>query len=110
MTGRSNLVHDEAKRYAFIIYHPIYVGTEVPGTVAARRQQLRGYAAGVFVVPELLATMAKVAQHQGLAFVLLDNSAAPAQRLLYDSRTPDNGCCDRRWQRHHRSRSTNGHT
>ena len=87
MTGRINVVQDAENRYAFIIFHPIYQGSEVPVTLAARRQQLRGYAAGVFVLPELLATMTKVAQQQGLAFVLVDNSAPPTQRLLYDSRS-----------------------
>ncbi len=87
MTARINIVQDEENHYAFIIYHPIYTGRNIPATLAARRQQLRGYAAGVFVLPDLLATIAKVAERQGLAFVLLDNSAPPEQRLLFDSRT-----------------------
>lgn len=89
MTGRINVVQDEDDRYAFIIFHPVYASRQAPTTQPARRQELRGYAAGVFIVPELLATITRIAQQQGLDFVLRDNSAAPATRLLYDSRTVD---------------------
>lgn len=89
MTGRINVVQDEANRYAFIIFHPIYTSDQVPTTLAARRQELRGYAAGVFILPDLLATITRIAKQQGLEFVLRDNSVGPATRLLYDSRTAD---------------------
>jgi len=89
MTGRINVVQDEANRYAFIIFHPIYASAQAPATLEERRRELRGYAAGVFILPDLLTTITRIAKQQGLEFVLRDNSAASATRLLYDSRTAD---------------------
>jgi signal transduction histidine kinase/CheY-like chemotaxis protein/CHASE1-domain containing sensor protein len=88
MTSRINIVQDTQNRYAFIIFYPVYRGEQRPTTVEERREQLVGYAAGVFVVPELIARTVGVSGHAQLDFMLFDRNAGD-RALLYDSRTAD---------------------
>ncbi len=86
MTGRINIVQDQQKRNAFIIFYPIYDQPRAFATVAERHAHLRGYAAGVFIVPELLRSLIVQANSYNLAFALYDQSGHPGETLLYDSR------------------------
>ncbi len=87
MTGRITIVQDQQNRNAFIIFYPIYDRPGILTTVEERRTHLRGYAAGVFVLPELLTKLIKEADSYGLAFTLYDESSVDGKTLLYDSRT-----------------------
>jgi len=86
MTGRINIVQDEHKRNAFIIFFPIYDQPEALTTITERRAHLEGYAAGVFIVPDLLSHLIEQVKSHGLDFTLHDESGEPGETLLYDSR------------------------
>ncbi|MDA0782188.1 MAG: CHASE domain-containing protein [Rickettsiales bacterium] len=82
-TGRLSIVQAE-NQYGLIIYHPVYNNKE------SQNKDLIGYTAGVFIVPDMLAPINKLAGKESLDVMLYDLDAPEDKQLLYDSRTPDN--------------------
>ena len=81
-TGRFEPVQPARARYAVAVFAPLYRTPGTPPTLAARRQQIRGFIEGVFVLGEMLDEPLAEARAAGLAVSLTDESAAPAERLL----------------------------
>lgn len=88
-TGRMSLVQ-AADKYSLIIYNPVYKTNLFNADVESRRKNLIGYTAGVFILQEMLAPIAKLAEQNGLEIVLYDIDGAEDKQILYDSRSPDN--------------------
>lgn len=87
-TGRISLVQAQ-NQYGMLIYHPVYSNDLKNNTVQARREHLIGYAAGVFIMPKMMAPIQKMAHEKGMDIILKDLSTPTEMQLLYDSRTED---------------------
>ena len=103
-TGRITLVQESGKQHAFLVLAPIYRNGQPHDTVAERRQNLAGYAVGVFRIGAMLqAAFAAYSatsdtNKASLDLHLYDEGAAGVRRLLYASHLGD-----------HRSTSTGQH-
>lgn len=86
-TGRINVVQDEKNQYAFILYQPIYSNNSDKSTKELREKNLKGFAAGVFIFPEMLKEIHELARKKNLDFVLTDGRHDNTATLLFDSRT-----------------------
>lgn len=88
MTGRISIVQAE-HQYGLIIYNPVYSTTLQDHSVRTHREQLIGYTAGVFIIPNMLSPIATLTKQAGIEFTLRDLGATEDRQLLYDSRTPN---------------------
>ncbi len=88
-TTRVPIIQDENNSYGLLLYHPIYHGGK-SDNIEKRQQNLMGYASGVFIIPEMVSTLATEAQKYNIDFILNDSTNSENIRLLYDSRTADN--------------------
>ncbi len=79
------LLQPEHERQGFLIFRPVYREPRVPADVVARRQSLRGYAAGVFRIAELMAAVQRGAGTEHIAYALFD---AANGRPLFQSLHP----------------------
>jgi PAS domain S-box-containing protein/putative nucleotidyltransferase with HDIG domain len=66
------LLQPAYERLGFLIFRPVYRYLDIPHDVTARRQLLRGYAAGVFRLAELMAAVQRAAGTERIAFELFD--------------------------------------
>ena len=87
-TGRILIVQAE-DAYGLLVYQPVYDVTS--GSVEQRRSNLAGYAAGVFIVPNMLRETAEHGARLGMQIVVneMDLGKGAGGKLLFDSRTPD---------------------
>lgn len=79
-TAMLTLLQPQNERQGFLIFRPVYQHMDVPPDTTARRQLLRGYAAGVFRIAELMASVQRFAGTEHIAFALFD--AADGQPLF----------------------------
>jgi len=82
VSGRVTLVQETGHQYGILLFRPIYAGPQTPEGVAARRSALLGFALGLYRTQELLREAIVTTQVSGLDFALLDEDAAPGERLL----------------------------
>lgn len=86
-TGRLSIVQDEGK-YGLIIYSPVYSNTiNNNDDIESRRENIIGYTAGVFTMPEMLKSAKRMAYNNGAHIILRDLSADESRQILFDSRT-----------------------
>ena len=84
VSGRVNLVQKSEARAGALVFLPIYEGGQVPTTLAARRQALKGFGLGVFRIHGAVETMAnRISLHGGTGIYLYDMSAAAGKRLMH---------------------------
>ncbi|WP_300456726.1 EAL domain-containing protein [Accumulibacter sp.] len=90
VSGRYVLVQDSAAkaRFSILVFAPVYRGPSVPGDVAERRRQLRGFVLGVMRVGEMVDEALQALPSQPLAFRVFDLTAESAQGWLYDYPSP----------------------
>ena len=86
-TGRVSLVQAE-NQYGLLIYNPVYNNVSL-NTVEARRNNLIGYVGGVFIVPEMMATIKSLLDKRGLDVVMKDLDSHADKQVFYDTRTAD---------------------
>ena len=67
----------------FTVYRPVYGRDESRDTIAARRTSLVGWAAGLFLVPDLVREGLAGSETQGLRFELVDVTNPRAERRLH---------------------------
>ena len=84
-TARITLVQETAQQSGFLVFVPVYYNGSTPSTVEERRQNLRGYALGVFRVVDVINASVKTEQRGELNIELYDESAPTGERLLYSS-------------------------
>ncbi len=82
---RIRLVEDEPSVYSIAVFDPVYRPGMPTGTPEERRRAFRGVAAEVFRVAPLIERALASVDIEGLSFVLLDTSAPPGTRTLYES-------------------------
>jgi PAS domain S-box-containing protein len=82
-TGRIRLVQETDEQFGLLIFLPIYSTEPPPITVEERRQNLQGYATGVFRIGNMVEASLPRAARQDIALWLYDETAPAGTRLLY---------------------------
>lgn len=81
---RIRLVEDAPNVYSIAVFHPVYLG-EPLDAAEDRLEALRGVAAEVFRVAPMVERALRTVDLTGLDLILLDESAPPDTRLLYET-------------------------
>lgn len=83
-TARTTLVQETGQKFGFLVFAPIYLWRKPHETIEQRRQNLAGYALGVFRIGDLIeSTLQKLNTVRGLDFYVYDEHADPGKRFLY---------------------------
>jgi two-component sensor histidine kinase len=82
-SGWIALVQVGGDRSGVAVYLPIYRSGSPPETLAERRRDLQGYAAGVFRIDALIEAALQDLERAGIEIRLYDDAAAAEERLLY---------------------------
>lgn len=82
-TARINLVQDEGSQYGVLVFLPYYGTGGVPDTEAERRQNIRGYATGVFRVGSLVENAIRGLNVSQIDIALKDISAPDGVHILF---------------------------
>jgi signal transduction histidine kinase/CheY-like chemotaxis protein/HPt (histidine-containing phosphotransfer) domain-containing protein len=77
------LVLGDGGETGYILFIPVYSGTDEPQKVEERRKRLRGFAAGVYRAGDVARVTVSEQQGKGLPFMIEDMSATPGNRFLY---------------------------
>ena len=82
-TGRITLVQETGKQFGVLILQPIYLNNAPHGTVKERRENLMGFALGVFRIGDMVERSLKGVYVTNIGVHLYDDSAGPDNRFLY---------------------------
>jgi PAS domain S-box-containing protein len=82
-TGRIRLVQETGAQPGLLIFLPLYDNGLPHATVAERRQNLRGYATGVFQIGDMIEASLRAFELEGMTLQLYDTLAPVGERLLY---------------------------
>jgi CHASE domain len=85
-TGRLTLVQEPTSYFVLLVFLPIYAHGLPHVTVEERRQNLHGYATGVFQIGDMVEASLPYLAREGLELRIEDKAAPPGQQVLYDSR------------------------
>jgi two-component system, OmpR family, sensor kinase len=88
LSGRVTLVQEISgpKQAGFLIYHPVYRGGIVPGTLAERREKLEGFIYAPFRADDLFRGIFGSETHPRVLFQVYDGTTISPDALLHDSR------------------------
>jgi signal transduction histidine kinase/CHASE1-domain containing sensor protein len=86
VTGRLTLEQEPDRRFGLLVFLPIYDPGLPRETVEERRQNLRGYVAGVFRIGDMVEASLRGLEWEGMALWIEDETAPAHERMLYDSR------------------------
>jgi PAS domain S-box-containing protein len=87
-TGRVTLVQEivaEQKQAGFLIYVPVYRGSQIPATVAERQAALAGFVYSPFRVDDLLRGIFGNESYRNLDFQIYDGAEPSAEDLMHRS-------------------------
>ncbi|MCC6729761.1 MAG: CHASE domain-containing protein [Chthonomonadales bacterium] len=86
-SGKVQLVQEITTRKlpGFLVYVPVYASARVPGTVAERRAQLRGFVYSPFRAPVFLDRLFGTERQPPVDYRVYSGSRADSVALLYDS-------------------------
>ena len=90
-TRRITLIQDKEAYPAILVALPIYAEAGPRGSVDDRRRALRGYATGVFRIPDLLDPAFKGLNPKEVGIQLIDENAEDPDRLLFEHRGAASG-------------------
>ncbi|MCH8213169.1 MAG: CHASE domain-containing protein [Proteobacteria bacterium] len=83
-TARIRLVQETGAQYAFLVFVPIYRNGLAAGTPEQRRDDLAGFALGVFRIGDMVeAALRQVPLSKDFNLSLFDESAGPKERFLH---------------------------
>jgi signal transduction histidine kinase len=87
MSGKVRLVQeiDENEQAGFLIYFPVYRGSGVPGDVASRRAQLRGFVYSPFRADDLFMGIFGAEQYPRTRFRVYDGEEVSPEQQLHAS-------------------------
>ncbi|MHB8520159.1 MAG: CHASE domain-containing protein [Limisphaerales bacterium] len=83
LTGRIRPLSAAADQVQFMIFDAVYRSVVQLGTVAQRRENLRGFVVGVCNLGELVEKAFEDLRNGGLDMLLIDRAAEPAERILH---------------------------
>ena len=82
-TGRLTLIQEASGQYGFLVFLPVYSKGAPTDSGGARRDNLRGFALGVFRAGDLIRQAMADLVPDGMDLYLLDESAPENERLLH---------------------------
>lgn len=85
-TARITLVQETGEQYGFLVFDPIYRHGAIVESVEQRRENLLGFALGVFRIGDMLNQMLKTVQKKNIDVYLFDESAKEGQQFLHSLR------------------------
>jgi signal transduction histidine kinase/CHASE1-domain containing sensor protein len=85
-TGQLTLVQEPSHQFGLLVFLPVYGRGLADATVEERRQSLQGFVTGVFRIGDMVEASLQGLEREGIVLQVEDETAAPDQRLLYDSR------------------------
>lgn len=85
-TARITLVQETNKQFGFIVFMPIYNNGLPQETIKQRRQNLNGFAAGVFSIDDIVNIVTRSAPKDHIELEIYDERAPRDQRWLYSDR------------------------
>ena len=85
-TARITLVQEATDQFGFLVFKPIYKKDAATDSIQGRRQNLRGFALGVFRVKDIVESAIKQLEPQGINIQLSDLSV-PANRQFLSFHT-----------------------
>jgi PAS domain S-box-containing protein len=88
-TSRLDIGPKERDSYGMLIFKPVYDQGQPHGSVDERRNNLKGFVVGAFVLPDLIAGSLRRLEDNDLDLFITDDESPQHTRLLYDSRTAD---------------------
>jgi CHASE1-domain containing sensor protein len=83
-TARITLAQDTTQQAGFLIFAPVYAVGGSTETITGRRENLTGYAVGVFRVSSIVQQAMVDLKFNGIALRITDQSADEDLQLLYD--------------------------
>lgn len=78
------LVQDTKTVVGFIVFRPVYRGTDII-TVSSRRTSLQGFLLAVYHIEDMVNTATQTYDHTGLVVTLVDRTDPDTVKLLYSS-------------------------
>jgi PAS domain S-box-containing protein len=89
-TGRIRLAGEKGSEFAFLALQPLYRNGLPHYSLADRRKNLIGFAAGVFYIRDLAEAALKGINLDGIKISLVDDSAPPEDAALYSNLQHEN--------------------
>jgi PAS domain S-box-containing protein len=83
-TGRINLVQEKGQQFGVLVFLPVYRNGLPHDSLEERRRNLQGYMVGVLRAGDVLESFMKDAEEEGIVHRLLDDSAPPGERVLFE--------------------------
>ena len=82
VSGRIRLLQREGPQFGIMAIQPVYANDLPLATDEQRVAALRGFAVGLFRIPDIATAAISHLEPRGVEFLVLDESAAPDQRFL----------------------------
>jgi PAS domain S-box-containing protein len=83
-TGRITLVQETAAQFGFLVFAPVYRKGAATDSLKARRENLKGFALGVFRIGDIVEKSLTHLKPEGIDIYLYDKSAeSPEESFLY---------------------------
>jgi len=86
-TARITLVQEAGEQYGILVFQPVYRGAEIPETVTEKRQQLSGFALGVFRIGDIIGAESEKLKHNATEIFVFDGAAPLGQQLLFPAQS-----------------------
>ncbi len=83
-TARIPLVQEKQSQYGFLVFYPIYEKGQQPDNLTLRRQELKGFALGVFRIGDMVNSALANLDKTNLQIRLLDHSAPVESQELFN--------------------------
>jgi len=87
VTARITLVQEAGTQYGILVFQPVYRGGKIPETVTERRQQLSGFALGVFRIGDIIGAETEKLKHDTTEIFVFDVAAPLDQQLLFPAQS-----------------------
>ncbi len=82
-TGPIRLVNDRGEQLSILAFAPVYAVRTAPATLEQRRNEIRGYATGVFRLGDLMENALRKLRRADVTIALFDNQIGSAPAPLY---------------------------
>lgn len=85
VTGKVRLVQEKGQQAGFLVFQPVYRTGHPHNTVEERRENLAGFALGVFRLGDVIGPALKALRQSGLELVIYDDASLSEEGLLFSS-------------------------
>ncbi len=89
VTGRIKLIQETGDQFGVLVFMPIYRNGLPHNTIEQRRANLEGYMVGVLRGGDILNAFMAEIEEEGVVHRLLDETAPPGERLLFECEHAD---------------------